>query len=100
MIKILYYPEDGKPEDYFAIARYKAIEYLNLNFPGAEITFSKTGNTLFWINVHIEATTQGHWWWLKVVPEVDRTFWLAMPQAGKDHIIFREAKAENAESEK
>jgi hypothetical protein len=25
---------------------------------------------------------------------------LAMPQAGKDHIIFREAKAENAESEK
>lgn len=100
LIKILYYPEDGKPEDYFAIARYKAIEYLNLHFPGAEITFSKTGNTLFWINVHIEATTQGHWWWLKVVPEVDRTFWLAMPQDGKDHIIFREAKAENAESEK
>ena len=100
LLKILYYPEDGKPEDIFAIARYKVMEYLGLHFPGAEITYSKTGNTLFWINVHIEPSVKGHLWWMKVYPEIDRTFWMAMPQGGKDHIIFKEAKPENAPTEK
>ena len=96
LLNILYYPSDACPASKFSVARYKVLEYLGLNFPDHEINLLGVGSSILWIHVSKEPTTKGHLLWTKVIPGVERQFFLVQTSDGK--VIFREnhSKEENA----
>lgn len=94
-LRILHYPEDGNEKDNFAIARYKALDYIRVRYPenqGWSIDQIKVGTNLLLMSIEKAPEYKGHFIWQRIIIEEPKQFYMILPLEGKDKITFVEAK--------